>query len=78
MQLLLIVLKACDINGSELQRHTHLLPTNALVWAGINPIFVDIDPYTLTDPNKIKAALLVIPRLFLVCIVMVFRVMLTR
>ena len=57
---LIVALKACDIKGSVITTpYSFVATTNALIWAGINPIFVDIDPNTFNlDPNKIKAALL--------------------
>ena len=39
---LIVALKACDINGSIITTpYSFVATTNALVWAGINPIFVD-------------------------------------
>lgn len=54
-----MAIKALDIKGDIITTpFSFVATTSSIVWEGCNPIFVDIDPETLTiDPSKIEAAI---------------------
>lgn len=54
-----MALKALEINGDVITTpFSYVATTNAILWEGCNPIFVDIDPKTLCiDANKIEEAI---------------------
>lgn len=52
-------LKALGVEGEVITTpYTFVATAHCLAWAGIDPVFVDIDPHTLNlDPEKIEAAI---------------------
>jgi dTDP-4-amino-4,6-dideoxygalactose transaminase len=56
---LLTALQALRINGEVITTpYSFAATTHALIWNGLKPVFVDIDPQTLNiDPSKIEAAI---------------------
>jgi dTDP-4-amino-4,6-dideoxygalactose transaminase len=56
---LVVALQALRITGEVITTpYSFVATTHSLLWNGIKPIFVDIDPYTLNlDPAKIEAAI---------------------
>ena len=56
---LITALKALDIKGEVITTpYSFVATAHSLMWNGIKPVFVDIDPCTLNlDPNKIEAAI---------------------
>jgi len=55
-----LALKALDITGGEVitTPFSYVATTSAILWERCEPVFVDIDPDTLTiDPNKIEQAI---------------------
>jgi dTDP-4-amino-4,6-dideoxygalactose transaminase len=56
---LLTALQALRLNGEVITSPFSFVATShALLWHGIKPVFVDIDPHTLNmDPKKIEAAI---------------------
>lgn len=56
---LITALKALGIKGEVITTpYSFVATANSLVWNGIKPVFVDIDPNTLNlDPSKIEAAI---------------------
>jgi len=52
-----LALKALDISGDVLTTpFTFAATTNTIIWEGLNPIFVDVDPDTYNiDPTKIES-----------------------
>ena len=56
---LIIALKALDVRDEVITSpYSFVATANSLLWRGVKPIFVDIDPLTLNlDPSKIEAAI---------------------
>jgi dTDP-4-amino-4,6-dideoxygalactose transaminase len=56
---LLTALQALDLNGEVITTpYSFIATANSIVWNGLTPVFVDIDPETLNlDPSKIEAAI---------------------
>jgi dTDP-4-amino-4,6-dideoxygalactose transaminase len=56
---LITALQALQITGEVITTpYTFVATSHALTWNGVKPVFVDIDPSTLTlDPSKIEAAI---------------------
>jgi len=56
---LLTALQALDITGEVITTpYSFVATTHSLLWNGLKPVFVDIDPLTLNlDPAKIEAAI---------------------
>lgn len=56
---LVTALQALRINGEVITTpYSFVATSHSLLWNGIKPVFVDIDPKTLNlDPNKIEAAI---------------------
>lgn len=56
---LITALKALDIKGEVITTpYSFVATAHSLLWNGITPVFVDIDPVTLNlDPDKIEAAI---------------------
>jgi dTDP-4-amino-4,6-dideoxygalactose transaminase len=56
---LMVALKALDLSGEVITTpYTFVATPHALRWAGVQPVFVDIAPRTLTlDPARIEAAI---------------------
>jgi dTDP-4-amino-4,6-dideoxygalactose transaminase len=56
---LITALKALKINGEVITTpYSFVATAHSLLWNGIKPVFVDIDPKTLNlDPSKIEAAI---------------------
>jgi len=56
---LLTAIQALKIVGEVITTpYSFVATSHALLWNGIKPVFVDIDPHTLNlDPNKIEAAI---------------------
>ena len=56
---LVIAMQALKISGEVITTpYSFVATANSLVWNGLQPVFVDIDPQTLNiDPVKIKAAI---------------------
>lgn len=56
---LMVALRALDVSGEVITTpYTFIATPHALRWAGVQPVFVDIDPRTLTlDPSRIEAAI---------------------
>ena len=56
---LVTALKALDLQGEVITTpYTFVATAHSLVWNGIKPVFVDIDPVTLNlDPSKTEAAI---------------------
>ena len=56
---LVVALQALRISGEVITTpFTFVATTHSLLWNGIKPVFVDIDPATFNlDPNKIEAAI---------------------
>lgn len=56
---LLTALQALEISGEVITTpFTFVATTNAILWRGLTPVFVDIDPVTLNlDPASIEAAI---------------------
>jgi dTDP-4-amino-4,6-dideoxygalactose transaminase len=56
---LITALQALRITGEVITTpYTFVATSHSLLWNGIKPVFVDIDPLTLNlDPNKIEAAI---------------------
>ena len=56
---LVIALQALEISDEVITTpYSFVATANSLVWNGLQPVFVDIDPQTLNiDPEKIKAAI---------------------
>ncbi len=56
---LITALKALDIKGEVITTpYSFVATAHSLLWNGIKPVFVDIDPVTLNlDPKKIEAAI---------------------
>lgn len=56
---LITALKALDIQGEVITTpYSFVATAHSLLWNGITPVFVDIDPITLNlDPTKIEAAI---------------------
>jgi len=56
---LVTALQALRITGEVITTpHSFVATAHSLLWNGIKPVFVDIDPYTLNlDPAKIEAAI---------------------
>ncbi len=56
---LITALQALRITGEVITTpYSFVATAHALLWNGIKPVFVDIDPHTLNlDPNKIEAAI---------------------
>ncbi|MBF9024383.1 DegT/DnrJ/EryC1/StrS family aminotransferase [Rhodobacterales bacterium HKCCD6035] len=56
---LMTALKALDIKGEVITTpYSFVATANSLLWNGLKPVFVDIDPVTLNlDPAKIEAAI---------------------
>ena len=56
---LVTALQALRINGEVITTpYSFVATTHSLVWNGIKPVFVDVDPATLNlDPEKIEAAI---------------------
>lgn len=56
---LVTALKALDLKGEVITTpYTFVATAHSLVWNGIKPVFVDIDPVTLNlDPDQIEAAI---------------------
>ena len=60
---LVVALQALRISGEVITTpFTFVATTHSLLWNGIKPVFVDIDPATFNlDPNKIEAAIQSLP-----------------
>ena len=56
---LLTALQALRVTGEVITTpYSFVATAHSLLWNGIRPVFVDIDPYTLNmDPEKIEAAI---------------------
>jgi len=56
---LITALKALDVQGEVITTpYSFVATAHSLMWNGVKPVFVDIDPVTLNlDPNKIEAAI---------------------
>ena len=56
---LITALQALRISGEVITTpYTFVATSHSIIWNGIKPVFVDIDPLTLNiDPNKIEAAI---------------------
>ncbi len=56
---LITALQALRITGEVITTpYSFVATSHSLIWNGIKPVFVDIDPHTLNiDPNKIEAAI---------------------
>lgn len=56
---LITALQALNIEGEVITTpYSFVATSHALLWNGIRPVFVDIDPYTLNmDPKRIEAAI---------------------
>jgi dTDP-4-amino-4,6-dideoxygalactose transaminase len=56
---LITALQALRINGEVITTpYSFVASSHSLLWNGIKPVFVDIDPHTLNlDPHKIEAAI---------------------
>ena len=56
---LLLALRALKITGEVITTpFTFVATSHALLWSGLKPVFVDIDPDTLNiDPNRIEASI---------------------
>ena len=56
---LLTALQALDLSGEVITTpYSFIATANSIVWNGLTPVFVDIDPETLNlDPAKIEAAI---------------------
>lgn len=56
---LIVALKALDIQGEVITTpYSFVATAHSLLWNGITPVFVDIDPVTLNlDPGKIEEAI---------------------
>lgn len=56
---LVTALQALRVTGEVITTpYSFVATAHSLLWNGIKPVFVDIDPYTLNiDPNKIEAAI---------------------
>jgi len=56
---LLVALQALELKGEVITTpFTFLATTSSLIWQGLTPVFVDIDPVSLNlDPNAIAAAI---------------------
>lgn len=55
-----VALKSLGFTGGEIitTPFSYVATTSSIVWEGFKPVFVDIDPKTLTmDPSKIEAAI---------------------
>lgn len=54
-----IAIKALELRGEVITTpFSYVATTSSLVWENCTPVFVDIDPHTLTiDPHKIEAAI---------------------
>nr|WP_198982852.1 DegT/DnrJ/EryC1/StrS family aminotransferase [Herbaspirillum sp. ASV7] len=58
-QALLTALQAADLNGEIITTpYSFVATAHSLLWNGLQPVFVDIDPVTLNlDPERIEAAI---------------------
>jgi len=56
---LLTALQALELSGEVITTpYSFIATANSIVWNGLTPVFVDIDPITLNlDPSKIEAAI---------------------
>ena len=56
---LLVAMKALDLQGEVITTpYSFVATSHALLWAGLEPVFVDVDPRTLNlDPRRIEAAI---------------------
>ncbi|CAO4149440.1 DegT/DnrJ/EryC1/StrS family aminotransferase [Methylorubrum thiocyanatum] len=56
---LIMALRALDLSGEVITTpYSFVATSHALLWSGLTPVFVDIDPVTLNlDPNRIEAAI---------------------
>ena len=56
---LIVALKALDIRGEVITSpYSFVATAHSLLWNGITPVFVDIDPVSMNlDPGKIEAAI---------------------
>jgi len=56
---LIVALKALDLKGEVITTpYTFVATPNALLWAGLEPVFVDIDPNTFNlDPTQVQRAI---------------------
>src|ERR1700738_2948982 len=56
---LITALQALRVTGEVITTpYSFVATSHSLLWNGIKPVFVDIDPYTLNiDPSKIEAAI---------------------
>lgn len=56
---LIVALQALGISGEVITTpYSFVATTNSLVWNGISPVFVDIDPNSMNlDPSRIEAAI---------------------
>ncbi|MFD6316485.1 DegT/DnrJ/EryC1/StrS family aminotransferase [Methylorubrum populi] len=56
---LIMALRALDLSGEVITTpYSFVATSHALLWSGLTPVFVDIDPVTLNlDPDRIEAAI---------------------
>ncbi|CAO4162868.1 DegT/DnrJ/EryC1/StrS family aminotransferase [Methylorubrum populi] len=56
---LIVALRALDLSGEVITTpYSFVATSHALMWSGLTPVFVDIDPSTLNlDPARIEAAI---------------------
>lgn len=56
---LIVALKALDLQGEVITTpYSFVATTNAILWAGLKPVFVDVEPRTFNlDPDQIERAI---------------------
>jgi dTDP-4-amino-4,6-dideoxygalactose transaminase len=56
---LIVALRALDLSGEVITTpYSFVATSHALLWSGLEPVFVDVDPHTLNiDPAAIEAAI---------------------
>jgi dTDP-4-amino-4,6-dideoxygalactose transaminase len=56
---LIVALRALDLSGEVITTpYSFVATSHALLWSGLTPVFVDVDPHTLNlDPAAIEAAI---------------------